>query len=141
MLVMDERGLAAALQRVRTALAAIGSGDPQPYIDCWADADDVTLYGAWGPIEQGKQQLADTFRWVGGRFSRGALVPEHTVAYASGELACTVGFERGELAVDDGPVQPMTLRVTHIYRRTGDGWRLVHRHADFPPRDQRPGAS
>jgi ketosteroid isomerase-like protein len=34
----------------------------------------------------------------------------------------------------------MTLRVTHIYRRFGDAWRLVHRHADFPPEDQRQGA-
>jgi hypothetical protein len=27
--------------------------------------------------------------------------------------------------------------VTHIYRRFGDEWMLVHRHADFPPADQR----
>ena len=31
----------------------------------------------------------------------------------------------------------MTIRVTHIYRRFGDTWRLVHRHADFPPPDER----
>jgi ketosteroid isomerase-like protein len=31
----------------------------------------------------------------------------------------------------------MTIRVTHTYRRYGDAWRLVHRHADFPPPDQR----
>jgi ketosteroid isomerase-like protein len=31
----------------------------------------------------------------------------------------------------------MTIRVTHIFRRIGDSWRLVHRHADFPPPDQR----
>ena len=140
MTLTDERGLATAKERVRTALAAMGSGDPRPYIDCWADADDVTLYGAWGPIDKGKQQLTDTFHWVGGRFKRGALVPEHIVEYASGDLAYTVGFERGEVAVDDGPVRPMTLRVTHLYRRFGDGWKLVHRHADFPPRDQRPAA-
>jgi hypothetical protein len=31
----------------------------------------------------------------------------------------------------------MTIRVTHIYRRFDSDWRLIHRHADFPPRDQR----
>ena len=31
----------------------------------------------------------------------------------------------------------MVIRVTHIYRRIDGDWRLVHRHADFPPRDQR----
>jgi hypothetical protein len=33
----------------------------------------------------------------------------------------------------------MTIRVTHIYRRFEGKWRLVHRHADFPPADERHG--
>ena len=86
-----------ALERVKVALAAMGSGNPQPYIDCWAESDDTTLFGAWGPIEKGYQQLTETFRWVGGRFKGGPLVPENTVVYSSGDLAYTVGFERGEL--------------------------------------------
>jgi ketosteroid isomerase-like protein len=67
----------------------------------------------------------------------GPLVPDDVVVFASGDLAYTVGFERGAVAVDDGSRQPMTIRVTHIYRRIDDEWRLVHRHADFPPPDQR----
>jgi ketosteroid isomerase-like protein len=31
----------------------------------------------------------------------------------------------------------MVIRVTHIYRRRDNQWKLVHRHADFPPADQR----
>jgi hypothetical protein len=31
----------------------------------------------------------------------------------------------------------MTIRVTHIYRRIDGELHLVHRHADFPPSDQR----
>ena len=26
--------------------------------------------------------------------------------------------------------RPMTLRVTQVYCRTADGWRILHRHAD-----------
>jgi ketosteroid isomerase-like protein len=128
---------AAARERVRAALTSMGSGDPEPYMALWADAEDVTLFGAWGPIERGYRRLLETFRWVGGRFKAGGLVPEDVVAFESGDLAYTVGFERGEVAVDDGGSQPMTIRVTHIYRRFAGEWRLVHRHADFPPRDQR----
>jgi ketosteroid isomerase-like protein len=127
-------GFGDALEQVKTALAAMGSGDPEPYIDCWPESDDVTLFGAWGPIEKGHRQLTETFRWVGSRFKRGQPVPEHSVVFASGDLAYTVGFERGEVAVDDGPARPMTIRVTHIYRRIAGAWRLVHRHADFPLR-------
>jgi hypothetical protein len=35
----------------------------------------------------------------------------------------------------------MTIRVTHIYRRIDGEWYLVHRHADFPPSDQRTAGS
>jgi ketosteroid isomerase-like protein len=133
----QEQAFLHARERVKTALGQMGSGDPEPYIDCWADADDVTLFGAWGPIEKGHQQLVETFRWVGSRFKAGTLVPEDEVVFQSGDLAYTVGFERGDIAVDDGGPRHMTIRVTHVYRRFGDEWRLVHRHADFPPVDQR----
>ena len=118
--MIGDGGFAEARERVREALAAIGSGDPQSYIDCWAEDGDVTLFGAWGPIERGHDHVAETFRWVGHRFEGGGLVPEDSVAVASGSLAYTVGFERGEVVVDGGPPQPMVIRVTHIYRRFGD---------------------
>ena len=136
----EDPKLTEALEQVRLALAAMGSGDPEPYINCWAQSTDVTLFGAWGPIDKGFRRLAKTFRWVGNRFRSGRLVPEHTVVCSSGDLAYTVGFERGEVVVDDGPPRLMAIRVTHIYRRIDDTWRLVHRHADFPPPDQRGGA-
>ena len=136
-MAIEDPKLAEALEQVRLALGEMGSGNPEPYIACWVDSDDATLFGAWGPIDKGFRRLAKTFRWVGSRFRSGRLVPEHSVVASSGDLAYTVGFERGEVTVDDGPPRLMTIRVTHIYRRFGDTWRLVHRHTDFPPPDQR----
>lgn len=132
-------GLDATLEAMRLALLAMRNGDPEPFIDTVAPSGDVTLFGAWGPIEHGYQPLVDTFRWVGSRFTGGTLEVENTVVQMSGDLAYTVGFERGDASVDGGPSAPMTIRVTHIYRRIDGDWRLVHRHADFPPPDQRQG--
>ena len=127
-----------ARERVKNALLAMRLGDPEPYIDMWAATDDVTLFGAWGPIEKGRQRLFETFRWVGSRFKGGTLEVEDSVVCVSGDLAYTVGFERGQAAVDDASTQrSMPIRVTHIYRQIDGQWRLVHRHADFPPADQR----
>lgn len=118
----------------------MGVGDPAPYADLWADHGDVTLFGAWGPIERGYGSVTRTFDWVASRFSDGALVPHHEVIGHSGDLAYTVGFERGEVRVDGGESFVMTIRVTHVLRRLDGNWRIVHRHADFPPADQRHAA-
>jgi ketosteroid isomerase-like protein len=47
----------------------------------------------------------------------------------------------GEAMQNGGPPRDMVIRVTRIYRRTDGDWKLVHRHADFPPSDQRTSAS
>jgi hypothetical protein len=56
-----------ALASTGTALApppapALESGDPRTCLDCWAQTDDVTLNGAWGPIDKDQQAVTDTFR-------------------------------------------------------------------------------
>ena len=75
-------------------------------------------------------------RYAGDRSPVSATV-ESTIVASSGDLAYTVGFERGAVRVDRGREEEMVIRVTHIYRRGNDGWKLIHRHADFPPADQR----
>jgi ketosteroid isomerase-like protein len=126
-----------ALDRLADALAEMGNGDPYPYAALWPDSPDVTLFGAWGPIERGHASVTRTFDWVASRFSDGALVPRHEVVGFSGDLAYTVGFERGQVRVDGGEPFEMTIRVTHVLRRVDGEWMVVHRHADFPPADQR----
>jgi hypothetical protein len=127
------------LRQTDRAIHAITSGNPQPYIALWDDSADVTLFGAWGPIERGPDALRATYEWVGGRFGpAGGLESEHEVVKVSDSLAYTVGFERGLVQVDGKPLAPMTIRVTHAFRYARGEWRLMHRHADFPPADQRP---
>jgi len=130
--------LAEMFDRLTAALGAMGAGDPAPYAALWLDSPDVTLYGAWGPMDRGHDTVTTTFRWVGSRFSGGAMAPTHDVVGVSGDLAYTVGTERGTVQVDGGKPFEMTIRVTHVLRRVGGRWWLVHRHADFPPADQRP---
>jgi hypothetical protein len=38
--------------------------------------------------------------------------------------------ERQHGRIGDQPDQDLSLRVTHVYRRAGADWLLVHRHAD-----------
>ena len=77
-----------------------------------------------------RRELEETLR-------DGELVSDNVVVHMSGALACTIGFERGDVSIDGGPPRPRTLRTTHVYRYTRAKWHLVHRHADFPPTDER----
>jgi len=132
-------GLQETLDRVRAATVAMGQGDPEPLMRLWSRADDVTLFGAWGPCKRGWDQLSPTFRWVATRFGGGEVRCEDVTVNAGDDLAYTVGYERGAMVVDGGQPRPMSIRVTHIYRKEAGDWRLVHRHGDFAPIDQSAG--
>ena len=51
-------------------------------------------------------------------------------SYASDGLAVLVATERQHGTVGDLPSQEWSLRITSVFRRDGDRWQLVHRHAD-----------
>ena len=55
----------------------------------------------------------------------------------SGDMAYTLGFERFNGSIAGRPVEPVTVRVTHIYRREDGEWKIVHRHGDNPGGDPR----
>lgn len=123
--------VAKILARHVEAVDAAHNGYSAPFLDMWSTKDPVTLLGAVGPALSGWEPVIRRQRSVFSRFSNGTPVDFELVATdLSGDLAYTVGYERSSLSVDGGPVEPSTLRVTHIYRRENGEWKLVHRHAD-----------
>ncbi|MCA1678607.1 MAG: nuclear transport factor 2 family protein, partial [Actinobacteria bacterium] len=62
-------------------------------------------------------------------------------SYETTDLAYEVGIQSARMKLGDAPdMVAVALRVTTIFRREDDGWRLVHRHAD-PITEQRPPES
>ena len=51
-------------------------------------------------------------------------------AHTWGDTVVLVMIERQHAQVGGMPDQDWSLRVTQIYRREGDDWLVVHRHAD-----------
>jgi ketosteroid isomerase-like protein len=134
--------LTSFLPRQIEAEIAIHNGELAPRMALWSTNDPVTLFGAWGPCNSGWDEVSLTFEWVASRFSNGSSYAfELIAAGVSGDLAYTVGYERSAASVDGGPVEPNVLRVTHVYRREGGDWKIVHRHGDHLPIDQSPSAS
>jgi ketosteroid isomerase-like protein len=119
---------------------ALINGDPEPRLAMWSTQDPVTVLGAMKDVI-GAEEARQAFRWLATRFSNLTDYRfELIAAGASGDLAYTVGYEHTSFSLDGGPVTPLTLRVTHVYRREDGEWKIVHRHADAPPTGQLPPA-
>lgn len=131
---------AQALERTAKANEAMYAGDPEPYIALFTQHDPVSLFGAWGPCKTAWPDIERTLRWVGSRFSGGKMTTENVVVHSGGDVACTVGYEHGRVAIDGGEHRDVRLRVTQIYRLENERWRLAHRHGDWAPVDQSPTA-
>ena len=135
--VDDFRGKTLAHQA--EAEAAFHQGDHGPRMEMWSRQDPVTLFGAAGMYRSGWDQLSRIFPWVASRFSN---VSDYRfdvlVADVIGDMAHSVGYERFTGSIDGRPAEPITVRATHVYRREGGNWKIVHRPGDNPPPDQSP---
>jgi hypothetical protein len=54
------------------------------------------------------------------------------------DVAYSVCYERGDVAIDRAEAGPITIRVTHGYQRSNGIWRITHRHGRYAPVDQSP---
>ena len=128
--------LTPTLARQLEAEQALINGDPGPRLAMWSTQDPVTVFGAEKSVI-GSEEARQVFHWLATRFSNCTDYRfELVAAGASGDLAYTLGYERFSFSMDGGPVEPITLRVTHLYRREDGEWKTVHRHADVPPTGQ-----
>jgi ketosteroid isomerase-like protein len=56
---------------------------------------------------------------------------EEVSRYSTPDLGYVVQIERTDARLPGSDeMAPISLRVTMIFRREGDSWKLVHRHAD-----------
>ena len=95
------------------------------------------MFGAKVPIRTGWDEVSEALRWLAARWSDCTDYRFDVLASGvSGDLAYLIGFEHIANSVVGAPVEPYTLRVTHIFRREQGEWKIAHRHADYVPIDQ-----
>jgi ketosteroid isomerase-like protein len=89
------------------------------------------------PVRRGWDEGSQTLRWLAARWSGSTEYGfDLLAADVSGDPAYMIGFEHIANSVVGVPVEPYTLRVTHIFRRENGEWKIAHRHADYVPIDQ-----
>lgn len=124
----------------REAALALHDGDVAPKLATWSTEEPVTLFGAFWFEASTVGQAQDAFVRLSEKFSDCSAYSYDLIAYGvSDHMAYTVGHERASMRVD-GELSEHYLRVTQVYRREDEDWKVVHRHADdATPRETREG--
>jgi hypothetical protein len=119
------------MERREQAARAFVSGEAAPLGRIVAGDLPATFFGPQGGYEQGPDHVYSVYERDAARFSEGDTNFEILQMAASDGIAYWVGFQRANARLDESaePI-PFDLRVTEVFRREGEEWKLVHRHAD-----------
>jgi hypothetical protein len=119
------------LDKVTQAHAEYIRGRPEPFKALWSRAADVTIFGGFGSGEHGWDQVGPRLDWASTQFSEGSRAIEPIASHVDGNLGYVVQLERIHFKVPGHSEESLLeLRVTMIFRKEADGWRIVHRHGD-----------
>jgi ketosteroid isomerase-like protein len=110
-------------------------GDAEPQRELWSRHDDVTLANPYGPPVKGWERVGQVAAAAAAMLREGEdLNYERISGYETADLAYEVGIQRFRARLSGAAdLAPVALRVTTIFRREDDGWKIVHRHADPLP--------
>jgi ketosteroid isomerase-like protein len=128
---ITEADVADLAQRCQDAAAALIRGDVRTYLGLFVHADDYTLIPPFGGLpRRGFDASENAVQQLSRFFAGGEAQVDVVQSYVSGDFVVLVLIERQHGTVGGLPDQDWSLRVTMLFRREGDDWRLVHRHAD-----------
>lgn len=129
---MTGGGFDDAVEAYRRALAAFVQGDPKPVTESFSRRDDVTLANPILPPQIGPAAVEKAVVAAAAQITDGSVLGYDEISrYCTPDLGYVVQIERTQARFGGSEdMAPAALRVTMIFRREGDAWKVVHRHAD-----------
>jgi ketosteroid isomerase-like protein len=124
------QSLTQAHEELYRALNVMLTGDAQPVVAVWSDAEDVTYAGPFGGFNTGNEAVKDSFRETAVLKLGGRIEISDVVIVETADMGYSVCTEHGIDHVINGESVNLTHRATNIFRREVSGWRLVHHHTD-----------
>ena len=122
---------AAFITKLEAAEHEFAQGRPAAFKALWSHSDDVSICGAFGGVESGWDKVASRLDWASSQFSEGTRSREEIRSAVGAAFAYLVQTEHIRFRVPGRTDEStLDLRVTMVFRREDDGWRIVHRQAD-----------
>jgi ketosteroid isomerase-like protein len=130
------------LEQYHRATHEITRGNPEAYKPLFSRRDEVVLANPFGPPARGWSSVSETLDRASQRFRDGDVVGfENLTTVITPELAYIVEIESFRVRVDGADeMSPVAVRVTTIFRREDDAWKVVLRHADPTVAPRPPGS-
>ncbi|MFW3386043.1 UNVERIFIED_CONTAM: DUF4440 domain-containing protein [Kocuria sp. CPCC 205274] len=125
--------LTQAMEAGHQTLDTLVRGDPEPRLQMFSRAEDVTLANPLGSLDRGYDQVAAATRRTVSQMREGEPVRFELISQVvTPELAYVVEIERSRAKLGgNDELTPFAVRATTVFRHEEDGvWRICHRHAD-----------
>jgi len=128
----SENEVQKASEQFYAALNRMANGDADSMTDIWSHNATVTALHPVGGRSVGWDEVRESFNQVAQIASDGRIKLEDQTIHVTGDLAYELGVECGQ-AKFSGQQVNLDHRVTNIYRREADSWKIVHHHTDVSP--------
>jgi len=125
----NEDGVREASKQFYDGLTKMLDGNLSVIDTIWSHDDKVTTMHPIDGRETGWDAVRNSFLQFSKAASSGSVELTDQLIRVHGDLAYEIGVESGQFSLAG---QPITIkqRVTNVYRREGDDWKMVHHHAD-----------
>ncbi len=115
-----------------TALNRMSNGDSSLMASAWSHGPDVTALHPLDGRAIGWEAVNASFEQFAQVASDGSIDLTDQIIRVERDVAYELGVEQGQCKLGGRPVV-FKHRVTNIYRRETEGWRMIHHHSDTSP--------
>lgn len=124
----SEKEFELVVKQMQEANKDFSQGNPGALNALWSHADDVTFVGGFGGAEvKGWKSVEPTLNQSSKKMPAGSTYTFENIASNLGtDMAYLLQLEHYRL--DNG--KGIDSRVTILFRKEADGWKIIHKHAD-----------
>ena len=121
-----------AIARLHAAMARVAMGDVSAIKALYSRGADATSFFGWGGYERGWDAVEKRWDWAGRQFKGGSVSYENLTTVVTQDMFLVTDIETyaNQRMAGVAGVTGWSNRVTHVFRREGGEWRLVHRHGN-----------
>ena len=129
----EQQSFEAFMKKRQTVAQAYVEGDSTALAEIVARVLPATFFGPSGGVRAGTETVAAAYARDAEGFAPGGETHLEVLHQGASEgIGYWVGFQHAKAKLrGKAKLMPMKLRVTEVFQREGQDWKLVHRHADM----------